>query len=633
MKFLAELRRRNVIRVAGLYLVTAWLLIQIAETLLPIFHTPDWVLQALVVLLALGFLPALIVSWVFELTPEGLKRDSEVASRERAADNTARKLDIVVIVLLLLVSGLFLWGQRRGGHEGSPAAPTEAPASAATTSSAAMLQPEGAQPAMARTVAVLPFDNLSSDPEQGYFADGLTEEILNALASVSGLMVTARTSSFHFKDKDVPVDEVGQRLGVEHILEGSVRRSGDQLRVTAQLVRAHDGFQVWSQVYDRALNDAFSVQGDIAAQVATALGILLDDAQRVRMNTSGARSPEAYALFARGYELYRAAHNDSPQIPTLVEANRLFDQAVENAPQLWAAHYHSADLYAHIVLAIAGGIDPGALPAEEVVRANEELHARLSRASATAPNDAARDYIQLTQQLLSDDWRGIGPLVRRAYSHSEACGYDQWMQVGVPLGLAREALVRFRRGMQCNALDDSNWGLAAHAAIYSGDSEEAIQILERALAMQELSRGWARLQANKVVALLALGRLDDARAESLRGKQSGQEAEQTTLRLAAANGDAEHVKAVLAGLQPARWSSSRELEYAAIAGDRATANRLAAEIDARPSGPLVLLVKTYFCLCGAPFDIEYAPTLAERLEQAELPWPPTAPIKWPLKDW
>lgn len=627
MSLLAELRRRNVIRVAGLYVVTAWLLVQIGDTLLPVFEAPGWVMKVLVGILLLGFLPALVFSWVYELTPEGLKRESDIDPQTPRTEHTARRLDIAVIVLLLAVGGLMLWGPRSGG---SSQVSTDGQTQTETLNSADgshdLSLPE-------KSIAVLPFDNLSSDPEQGYFADGLTEEILNALASLPGLMVTARTSSFHFKDKDVPVDEIGKRLGVAHILEGSVRRSGDQLRVTAQLVRAHDGFHLWSQIYDRPLSDAFAVQADIAAQVATALGILLDDEQRILMNTSGARSPEAYALFARGYELYRAAHNDSPQIPTLIEANRHFDQAAEAAPQLWAAHYHSADLYTHILLAVASGIDLAELPADELARARSELEARLNKASSTAPNDAARDFIQITSQLQSDDWRGLGTLYRRAYGHADACGFDQWMQLTVPLGMASEAMVRFRRGMQCNTFDDSNWGLAAHAAIYSGDPSNAIEILDRALTTPELSRGWARLQANKVAALLAAGRLEDARTESMRGKQSARESEQTALRLAAASGDGEHVHSVLAQLQPQPSDSSRELEYAAIAGDRATANRLAAEIDARPNGPMLLLTKTYYCLCGAPFDIEYAPNLAARLKQADLPWPPTNPIRWPLKDW
>ncbi len=626
MKLLAELRRRKVFRVAGLYAVTAWLLVQVAETLLPIFGTPGWVLQVLVVLLALGFIPALVVAWVFELTPEGLRRETPDAAGAMPVDATARRMDMVIIVLLLAIGALAVWDRYQAVEAG--AGPSAAPEPVATTA------PEpAAPPATGRSIAVLPFESLSADPEQGYFADGLTEEILNALASVPGLQVTARTSSFYYKDKDLPVDEIGARLGVDHLLEGTVRRSGEQLRVSAQLVRASDGFRLWSQAYDRPYTDAFAVQADIATQVASALGILLDEALRARMAEAGEHDPQAFAEFARGFELYRAAHNEAPQVPTLIQANVHFDAATAAAPSLWAAHFHSSDLYAHILLNIAAGQDPGSMPAGEVAVAREQLQERLDLALSSAPNEAARDFIRITRQLFSDDWSGLGPLIRRAYGHREACGFHQWMHMGVVFGMAAEARAFFDQARACNAFDESNWLNAGRVALYAGDPATAIDVTGAALALPELAYARKRLHTARVAALLAAGRLEEAREEVLRGGLSGRDADELQSWLAAASSDAEALSALRDQRQGLDSRDSRQLELAAIAGDRAEANRMAAIIDARPAGPVLLANVTAFCLCGAPFDLEATPNFAARLAEAELPWPPPATIPWPLKAW
>jgi TolB-like protein len=263
MSFLAELRRRHVIRVAGLYVVTAWLMVQVADTLLPIFHTPDWVLQALVVLLALGFVPALIVTWVFELTPEGLKRDAGGDAAVQPVDRS-RRLDIVVIVLLVLGIALFL-ADRFWLDSDPPAAPVTATTPA-----------EPAAPADGRVaIAVLPFDNMSTDAGNAYFADGIAEEILNLLAGVRDLEVASRTSAFAFKGKDVSVPEIAASLKVRYVLEGSVRKAGDQVRITAQLIDAETDRHLWSDTFDRRLDDIFAVQDEIAAAIGKALEVRL----------------------------------------------------------------------------------------------------------------------------------------------------------------------------------------------------------------------------------------------------------------------------------------------------------------------------------------------------------------------
>jgi serine/threonine-protein kinase len=242
LSFFAELKRRNVVRMAGLYLVGAWLLTQVAGTVLPMFGAPDWLPRSIVILLAIGFLPALIFSWVFELTPEGLKRDAEVAPEKSIAPQTARRMDRMIIVLLLLALAYFAFdkfvlGPRRAG------APNE------STSSVSL-----------KSIAVLPFVNTSGDAANEYFSDGLSEELIAVLVKIPGLKIIGRSSSFLFKGKSEDSRAIGQKLGVAHLLEGSVRKQGERVRIVAELISAADGRALWTDTYDRELKDVFAVR-------------------------------------------------------------------------------------------------------------------------------------------------------------------------------------------------------------------------------------------------------------------------------------------------------------------------------------------------------------------------------------
>lgn len=221
MTFLAELKRRNVIRMAGLYLIGAWLVTQVAATLLPVFEAPAWVMKALLGVLAIGFFVAVVFAWVFELTPAGLKRDAQVDPAESIAPRTAQRMDRMIIAVLALALGYFavdkfvLSPQREDARSSASADATAATTAAAT------------KPAVAdRSIAVLPFANFSADPENEFFSDGLSEEILNSLARIDGMQVVGRTSSFQFKGKNQDLRVIGQTLGVASVLEGSVRRDG-----------------------------------------------------------------------------------------------------------------------------------------------------------------------------------------------------------------------------------------------------------------------------------------------------------------------------------------------------------------------------------------------------------------------
>lgn len=330
MSLLAELRRRNVIRVAGLYLVSAWLLVQVAGVLLPTFEAPAWVMKSLVALLALGFVPALLFSWAFELTPDGLRRESQVDRSQSIVDRTARKLDVAVIVLLLCVGALLLWMRFRPPPAGAaPAVAASAPAPAKAAKATAAITD--------KSIAVLPFADFSRGGDQAWFADGLAEEILNALARTPDLAVSARTSSFKYKGSTLAVPQIARELGVAYVLEGSVRGDAKRVRVTAQLIRAADGFHLWSQTFDRDATDIISIQEELAREIATVMQTSMDPKALADMAQVGTQSVEAYQAYLRG-----VAAPATPSEEAFEESYRHFERARALDPRFAAAHARAA---------------------------------------------------------------------------------------------------------------------------------------------------------------------------------------------------------------------------------------------------------------------------------------------------
>jgi TolB-like protein len=341
---LAELQRRNVIRMAGLYLVSAWLVTQVVGTILPMFGAPEWVARTVVFLLAIGFVPALVFSWVFELTPEGLKRDGDVSPAESIAPQTARRMDRTIIVVLLLALGYFavdkfVLGPGQGGDaRQAPAAqaasPASPPADAATTGSA----PAAVSP---KSIAVLAFASLSADEDSEYFADGIAEEILNALAKVKDLKVAGRTSSFYFKGRNESLQAIGSTLGVAHVLDGSVRRQGDRVRISAQLIQVDDGFNRWSETFDGDLGDVFALQDRIARAISDELKLVLDAGQQARLVDAGTDDPQAYALFLHASGVFN--RRESAEFRNAIA---LLEEALQIDPSFARAHSRLAALHA-----------------------------------------------------------------------------------------------------------------------------------------------------------------------------------------------------------------------------------------------------------------------------------------------
>jgi TolB-like protein/Tfp pilus assembly protein PilF len=309
-KFLEELKRRNVFRVGVAYLVTAWLLLQMADVVLGNIGTPPWVFKAILVVLATGFPIALLFAWAFELTPEGLKKEKDVDRSQSITQVTGKKLEYFTIGALSLVVIFFVAREfvfPHGDHQDHEAGVAQ-----------------GSEPV---SIAVLPFADFSENADQAYFSRGISEEILNLLAKTHGLRVAARTSSFAFAAGDHDIREIGDKLDVDTVLEGSIRKSGNTIRITAQLINIEDGYHLWSETYDRDLDDIFKIQDEIAGSILASLKVHLLGEEEHTVMAERARDLDAYSDYLIGKERLALATRED------IEAARdKFEQAIERDP-------------------------------------------------------------------------------------------------------------------------------------------------------------------------------------------------------------------------------------------------------------------------------------------------------------
>ena len=465
MSLLAELKRRNVFRVAAAYLVLSWLLLQVADLLLPAFGAPDWVLRMLVLVLCVGLVATVVFSWAYELTPEGLKREHEVDRNTSIAQATGRKLDIAVIALLVVAIGVAIFTRRRDAPETpiAQAAVTETPAASAPP------PPVDSRPSL----AVLPFVNMSAVADNEYFSDGLTETLLNMLAQVEGLKVTARTSSFAFKGQNKDVREIAATLDVRAVLEGSVQRAGNRVRITAQLIDADDGKHLWSQSYDRELDDLFAIQDEIAAAVAKELTrSLLGNADVAKTGTVGTHDTEAYDAYLRGLERRWLL-----TFGALADAERHFKQALARDPGFSNARIALAGTYARMA-------NTGAISGAE---ASERGRAVLQPLLGANPDAHAQALAAVL------GYRGSSDLERNESKRAAA------------EAVVMRALEQFPNNVELY--------LSASQIKTEKQAAEAVVILERGLLVDPLSVELMNLRARRLV---DLDRQDEALAEYAR---------------------------------------------------------------------------------------------------------------------
>ena len=396
--FFSELKRRNVIRMAGLYLVGAWLLTQVASTLLPAFDVPSWALRALIVTLAIGFIPAVILSWVFELTPEGLKRDEDVAPGRSITPQSGRRMDRMMIVVLALALGYFAFDKfvlapRREAALAVRGAPNESKSVISE-----------------KSIAVLPLMNSTGDPANEYFSDGMSEEFISTLSRLQELKVIGRTSSFQFKGKTDDSKTIGEKLGVYYLLEGSVRKSSDRVRIAVALVKAGDGANVWSETYDRELKDIFAVQSEIAGAVAKQLKVALlgnngQTAQLATAATPSNQNVEAYNALLQGnfYNNRNTADDTRKAIGYYKEAIRLDPRYALAYAKLSVAARNLTTGY-------------GSIAAEEIKEATATARTSAQSALALDPNLAEAHSAQgLVLKDIDFNFVGAEPEYRRAF--------------------------------------------------------------------------------------------------------------------------------------------------------------------------------------------------------------------------
>ena len=465
MSFFSELQRRNVIRMAGLYLVVAWLIVQLAGMVLPLFGVPAWILPGISLLLALGLVPALVFSWVYELTPQGLMRESQIAREQSITASTGRRMDRVILVGLLVIIALLMaerfWPSERADVERPP------PAASGKAS-----------------IAVLPFVNMSPDAENEYFADGISEELLNVLAGIEGLRVASRTSAFSFRDTDTSIADIARLLAVDHVLAGSVRKQGQRVRIAAQLIQAQNDNQLWAQTFERDLVDIFGVQQDIAQAITAELAGLLGQRQvQVRAPTANL---EAYERFLSG----RARFHRRAE---LAEAISDLSFAVAQDPGFAEAW---------VYLAATHSVAPSYIRTLRPIEARAAAAVALEHAQRLVPKHPLA--LAVEGQMLAESRDLVGALDRLSEA-AELSRLDPTpvMWLGYLLlrsGYVDESIAVLERAKRMDPLAGINHGQLAIAYLSAGDRARG-----EAEAALSLARGWAPAQYILAMDLLGSG--------------------------------------------------------------------------------------------------------------------------------
>ncbi len=469
--FFAELKRRNVYKVAITYAVVAWLVIQAASILLPTFEAPNWVMKAFVVLLAFGFVMSVMISWAFEATPEGLKRTKDVSPEMSLPSWSARKFAAFIISLALIAAGLFAFqflrpvgtsrrdvGQIEEGRPGGASLPISQ-----------------------KSIAVLPLLNESGDPKDEYFSDGLSEELIAALAQIKDLKVIGRSSSFRFKDRKEETKTIGEKLGVATLLEGTVRKQGERVRIVAELINAADGIELWTRTFDRELKDIFAVQQEIAAAVASSLKVTLLGADSSSAQTAATKSVEAHNAYLQGHFYFQRRNLDDYR-----KAVAYFDQAIQVDPDYALAYAERSEAWTQI--GDLSGQGKTAWP-----KAREDAEKAVAIAPALAEAHAALGWVRFFTE-----WKfaeGLSELKRaKELSPANPTANDLLARVIVYLGKLDEAEKQARQAVELDPLAYPTQNNLARVLFAEGKLDEADAIARKAAELQPTAASSRRFQ-------------------------------------------------------------------------------------------------------------------------------------------
>ncbi|MEO5628239.1 MAG: hypothetical protein ABIQ62_00550 [Thermomonas sp.] len=597
-----RLKQRKLVQWAVAYVAAAFALLQGVDIVAQQFGWPESLQRGITLAMVLGFFVALVLAWY-----HGERGEQKISNTE-----------ILILTLLLATGGGFLWRYAQV----SP----EAPGQAAPSSSPRV---ETARPVLSATsIAVLPFVNMSNDKDNEFFSDGLSEEILNSLARIDGMQVVGRTSSFQFKGQNQDLRKIGEQLGVATVLEGSVRREGERARITAQLIRTSDGIHLWSETYDRNVSDSLAVQLDIAENVAAALDVLLDDKQRARMRSAGVKNVEAFIAYQKGWKLYADAHRD-PNIDLLDGlrlANAEFGNAVALEPGFSFAHYAKADLYEHTL------IDDTTTDAQRKDAQRAALQT-LERAAATSPDAQQRELALAERQMLSDDWRGLADRIDSALAQP-GCSAPNWLPVFASMFGYGEALEDvLKRATICDPLNSISWGTRIWVARANGNPRR-MQAIFAASRHEQPQRAPS---AHEAAALAMLGRMEEAKRLLASIQDPDANDDGVALVVARLSGEDRETASTLLQKSDRSNVKYREQEVialveAALFKTREEANKIAARLDARPAGGLLLAIAMTYCGCGVPFDLDATPNFKARLTESGLRWPPPQAIHYPPRE-
>jgi adenylate cyclase len=486
MSLFGELKRRNVLRVGAAYMVVSWLLIQVTETIFPLFGFDDAPARIVVVVLAIGLIPVLVFAWVFELTPEGLKKESEVDRSQSITPHTGKKLDRMIMVVLTLALGYFAFDKFVLSKSREVTLVEEARQKGRTE---ALVESYGDQ-----SIAVLAFDDMSPESDQEYLSDGIAEELLNLLAKIPELRVISRSSAFSFKGQNLELTEIAKRLNVAHILEGSVRKSGNRVRITAQLIEARSDTHLWSETYDRTLDDVFAIQDEIAATVVERLKVtLLGDKPHVETT-----DPRAYTLTLQARHVSRRLSAESYD-----QATVLYEQALAIDPDYVEALGGLAVLYINrAVFSLS--------PAAESFGTAREL---LLKALAIDPRDVS-SYV------------GLAAIAQFGENDLAAAAryYEQALELGptdisvisnaavmlLNLGRLEQAVTLQEYATSRDPLNPIKYNNLGTYYFYSARLDDAIEAYRKALSLSPNAR---YLHYNIGLALILKGQPEDALEE------------------------------------------------------------------------------------------------------------------------
>jgi len=445
-RFFAELKRRHVYRVAIAYAVVAWLLIQVATQVFPFFEIPNWIVRLVVLTVVLGFPIALIIAWAFEMTPEGLKRNADITPNEYIPRWSTRRFAALILSIAILAAGVPLFRLSRSRPTWLPWA-------------------NAASMASQKSIAVLPLLNESSDPDDEYFSDGLSEELIADLAQVKGLKVIGRSSSFRFKNKKEDSKTIGEKLGVSTLLEGTVRKQGDQVRIVAELVNAADGTELWTRTFDRELKDIFAVQAEIAEAVATSLELTVLGAKESSAKNAATKSMEAHNAYLQGHFYFERGN-----LGDYRKSVGFFEQATRLDPDYALAYAERAEAWAWI-----GDLSSG----------------KQKEAWTAAGSDAEKAV-------------AIDPGLAEAHA---ALG---WVRFFIEWKFA-EGLAELARAQQLSPWNPTANDLMARVVVYLGQFQEAEKLARQAVEFDPLAYQ-ARTSLARI--LFTEGKLDEAEASA-----------------------------------------------------------------------------------------------------------------------